>query len=73
MLIPASTVQHLGQLKIVRVLSNGRQSTHHTRTGKTFGDRVEVISGLHAGEIVMTDPQQAQWWIIPKTGASGIA
>lgn len=60
LLIPASAVQHLGQLEIVRVLSDGRQSTRHIRTGKTFGDRVEVISGLHAGEIVMTDPRQAQ-------------
>lgn len=53
-------MQYLGQLEIVRVLSNGRQSTRHIRTGKTFGDRVEVISGLHAGEIVMSDPRQAQ-------------
>lgn len=60
LLIPASAVQYLGQLEIVRVLSNGRQSTRHIRTGKTFGDRVEVISGLYAGEIVMTDPRQAQ-------------
>jgi len=60
LLIPASAVQHLGQLEIVRVLSGGRQSTRHIRTGKTFGGRVEVISGLHAGEIVMTDPRQAQ-------------
>ncbi|MBS0299622.1 MAG: efflux RND transporter periplasmic adaptor subunit [Proteobacteria bacterium] len=57
LLIPASAVQHLGQLEIVRVLSNGRQSTRHVRTGKTFGDRVEVISGLHAGETVMADPR----------------
>ncbi len=60
LLIPASAVQYLGQLEIVRVLSDGRQSMRHIRTGKTFGDRVEVISGLRAGEIVMTDPRQIQ-------------
>lgn len=57
LLIPSSAVQHLGQLEIVRMLSSGRQSMRHIRTGKTFGDRVEVISGLHAGETVITDPR----------------
>ncbi len=60
LLIPISAVQHLGQLEIVQVLSNGQQSTRHIRTGKTFGDRVEVISGLRAGEIVLTDSRQIQ-------------
>lgn len=60
LLIPASAVQHLGQLEIVRVLSDGRQSTRHIRTGKIFGDRIEVISGLRAGEIVMIHSRQMQ-------------
>ncbi|MGZ4971065.1 MAG: efflux RND transporter periplasmic adaptor subunit, partial [Methylobacter sp.] len=60
LLIPASAVQHIGQLEVVKVLSEGRQLTRHIRTGKTFGDQVEVISGLHAGETVITHPQQAQ-------------
>jgi len=59
LLIPASAVQHIGQLEIVKVLSEGKQLTRHVRTGKTFGDQVEVISGLHAGETVITHPQQA--------------
>ena len=60
LLIPASAVQHIGQLEVVKVLSEGRQLIRHIRTGKTFGDKIEVISGLHAGESVITDPQQAQ-------------
>jgi len=60
LLIPSSAVQHIGQLEIVKVLSEGRQLTRHIRTGKSFGDQVEVISGLHAGETVITHPQQAQ-------------
>jgi hypothetical protein len=32
----------------------------HIRTAKTFGDQIEVISGLHAGETVITHSQQAQ-------------
>jgi RND family efflux transporter MFP subunit len=60
LLIPASAVQHIGQLEVVKVLSEGRQLMRHIRTAKIFGDQIEVISGLHAGETVITDPQQAQ-------------
>jgi RND family efflux transporter MFP subunit len=60
LLIPASAVQHIGQLEIVKVFAEGRQLTRHVRTGKTFGDQVEVISGLHAGETVITHSEQAQ-------------
>jgi RND family efflux transporter MFP subunit len=60
LLIPASAVLHIGQLEVVKVLSEGRQLMRHIRTAKTFGDQIEVISGLHAGETVITHPQQAQ-------------
>jgi RND family efflux transporter MFP subunit len=60
LLIPANAVQHIGQLEVVKVLSEGRQVMRHIRTAKTFGGQVEVISGLHAGETVITNPQQAQ-------------
>ena len=60
LLIPASAVQHIGQLEVVKVLSEGRQLMRHIRTAKNFGDQIEVISGLHAGETVITHPQQAQ-------------
>ncbi len=60
LLIPASAVQHIGQLEVVKVLSEGRHVMRHIRTAKTFGDQVEVISGLHAGETVITNPQQAE-------------
>jgi len=57
LLIPASAVQYLGQLEIVRVLADGRQIARHIRTGKTFGDRIEVISGLRVGETIIADPR----------------
>lgn len=59
LLVPTSAVQHIGQLEVVKVLSEGRVLMRHIRTAKTFGDQVEVISGLHAGEHVIIDPQQA--------------
>ncbi|MDP1774301.1 MAG: efflux RND transporter periplasmic adaptor subunit [Methylobacter sp.] len=60
LLIPVTAVQHIGQLEVVKVVSEGRQLMRHIRTGKTFGEQIEVISGLHAGETVITHPQQAQ-------------
>jgi multidrug efflux pump subunit AcrA (membrane-fusion protein) len=60
LLIPASAVEHIGQLEVVKVLSEGRPLMRHIRTAKTFGDQIEVVSGLHAGETVITNPQQAQ-------------
>ena len=60
LLIPVSAVLHIGQLEIVKVLSKDRQLLRHIRTAKTFGDQIEVISGLHAGETVLTHPQQVQ-------------
>jgi RND family efflux transporter MFP subunit len=60
LLIPADAVQHIGQLEVVKVWSEGRPLMRHIRTAKTFGDQIEVISGLHAGETVVIDLQQAQ-------------
>ncbi len=60
LLIPVSAVQHLGQLEVVKVLSDGQQSMRHIRTGKTFGDQIEVISGLRAGETVITSSRLTQ-------------
>ncbi|NOU23743.1 MAG: efflux RND transporter periplasmic adaptor subunit [Methyloglobulus sp.] len=60
LLIPASAVQHIGQLEVVKVLAEGQVLMRNVRTAKTFGDQIEVISGLHAGENVILNPQQAQ-------------
>ncbi|MDR4517740.1 MAG: efflux RND transporter periplasmic adaptor subunit [Nitrosomonas sp.] len=60
LLIPVKAVKHLGQLEVVRVLADEQQSMRHVRTGKTFGDQIEIVSGLRAGELVMIDPWQAQ-------------
>lgn len=59
LLIPVEAVQHIGQLEVVKVLSAGKPLMRHIRTAKTFGDQIEVISGLHAGETLLRQPQQA--------------
>lgn len=60
LLIPVSAVQHIGQLEIVKIWSEGQQLIRHIRTAKTFGDQIEVISGLRAGETVILPLQPIQ-------------
>ena len=60
LLIPVSAVQHIGQLEVVKELAEGHQVMRHIRTAKVFGDQIEVLSGLVAGEVVISNPQQAQ-------------
>lgn len=60
LLIPVNAIQHIGQLEVVQVSSDGRPQMRHIRTAKTFGDQIEVISGLRAGETIIIHPQQAQ-------------
>lgn len=59
LLIPVGAVRRIGQLEVVQVLSEGQLQTRHVRTAKVLGDRIEVISGLHAGETVMI-PRRVQ-------------
>lgn len=56
LLVPRSAVKRIGQLETVRVLDaeEDRVRVRHVRTGDLFGDRVEVLSGLSAGELVLT-------------------
>lgn len=52
-LLPAAAVQRVGQLDIVRVVKDGRALRRLVRTGPRFGDQVEILSGLQAGESVV--------------------
>lgn len=51
--IPRSAVRHVGQLELVDVVDNGRLVRRAVRIGRSLDDqRVEVLSGLKAGEKV---------------------
>lgn len=54
LLVPARAVRRIGQLETVEVVEEGRIRVRHVRTGATHGDEVEVLSGLAAGESVVT-------------------
>ncbi len=53
LMIPVSAVLHYGQLEAVKIVDNNQLYTRHIRTGKKMGDKVEVLSGLRAGETIL--------------------
>jgi RND family efflux transporter MFP subunit len=52
-LVSARAVRALGQLELVTVVAGGRGHPRHVRTGKRFGDRVEILAGVEPGERVL--------------------
>ncbi|MDM8540422.1 efflux RND transporter periplasmic adaptor subunit [Desulfococcaceae bacterium HSG9] len=52
-MIPRETVRHVGQLELVAVQdNNNRWRSQFIKTGKHFGDKVEVLSGLSGNETI---------------------
>ena len=56
LVIPRRAVQSVGQLQLVDVIDDGKPARRAIRTGRTFGDDVEVLSGLDKGEQVVVPP-----------------
>ena len=52
LVIPKSAVIKAGQLELAAVVENGVLSKRYIRTGRHFGDNIEVVSGLKEGETV---------------------
>lgn len=53
-LVSSSVVVKQGQLRGVYVIDKGKARLRWVRLGKVFGDKVEVISGLSAGDQIIT-------------------
>lgn len=51
--VPAAAVQERGQLRAVMVAENGTARTRLVTVGRRHRDRVEVLSGLAPGELVI--------------------
>jgi hypothetical protein len=58
--VPAAAVVRRAELSAVYVVqADGKPTLRQVRLGQFQGDRVEVLSGVRAGEKVATDPQAA--------------
>ncbi|HVX60184.1 MAG TPA: efflux RND transporter periplasmic adaptor subunit [Pirellulales bacterium] len=54
-------IRHVGQLELVQVLDGDRPVRRAVRTGRVLGQKVEVLSGLKAGEkVIVPDERAAQ-------------
>ena len=54
LLLPGSAVRRVGQLEMVEVVNaDGAVERRYVRSGQTFGDKVEILSGLRAGDRVL--------------------
>jgi len=63
LLVPETALWHQGEVTGLFVLGKQGVSLRQVRIGDRFGDRVEVLSGLSAGEQVATDPAAAARWL----------
>ncbi len=55
LMIPAAAVVRYGQLQAVKVVEGQRLTMRHIRTGKQYGEQLEVLSGLHEGETIVSN------------------
>lgn len=63
LLIPESALWRSGELVGVYVIHNDTVSLRLVRLGPSFGDEVEVISGLAPGETIAREPLKAIAWL----------
>ncbi|MBL9216318.1 MAG: efflux RND transporter periplasmic adaptor subunit [Opitutaceae bacterium] len=59
LLVPAGAVTRFGQMERIFVVEQGRASLRLVKTGRRVGERVEILSGVNAGERVVLDPPAA--------------
>lgn len=65
LLVPAETIQRVGQLTFVQVLSDGALARRSVQLGRVFDkSQIEVLSGLRAGEQVLV-PTSAEKGVSP--------
>ena len=56
--VPQSAVYRSGQLELVQVARDGRAIRRLVKTGPEYGDTVEILSGLKAGETILAEPRR---------------
>lgn len=53
--VPASALVQRGQMEMVFVVADGRAHMRLVKTGKRFGEEVELVSGVRPGESVVVE------------------
>lgn len=53
--VPVAAVVQRGQMEMVFIVSDGKAQLRLVKTGKRIGNEVELVSGVEAGEKVVTD------------------
>ena len=56
--VPVSAVRQIGQLSFVQVVRDARAVRRLVKTGPVRGGRIEILSGLRAGETILANPIQ---------------
>lgn len=59
LLVPADALTRLGQMERVFIAAQDRASLRLVKTGRSSGDRVEILSGVNPGERVIVAPPAA--------------
>jgi membrane fusion protein (multidrug efflux system) len=59
-LVPRSAVYNVGQVEMVKALGAGSAvEKRAVTTGKSYGDEIEILSGIKPGERVLVQPEKA--------------
>ncbi len=58
LLIPAASVQRIGQIESAKVVVDDTIRLRHVRTGKAYDGKVEVLSGLREGEAILVNDKR---------------
>jgi len=54
--VPSSAVMSLGQLEMVQIVENGLILRRMVKVGCSYGPRVEILSGLADGDVILVSP-----------------
>jgi RND family efflux transporter MFP subunit len=55
-LVPATAVMPIGQLEMVYVVRDDRIERRMVKSGPSFGDNIEILSGLSQGDVILISP-----------------
>ncbi|KAF0169053.1 MAG: RND family efflux transporter MFP subunit, partial [Caulobacteraceae bacterium] len=70
LLVPQASVVRRSEVSAVYVVRDGIPALRQVRTGATVGERIEVLAGLAAGELIAADPIAAATALTRNSGGA---